>query len=85
MQLDWIERRPPKPKVGGSNPLMFAIFQNAIVAELAVAPGSGPGWGNSVGVRIPPMAPLHYHNKGDNANDNGRSHKGQWRDKEGAV
>lgn len=26
MQLDWTERRPPKPKVGGSNPLMLAIL-----------------------------------------------------------
>lgn len=26
MQLDWTERRPPKPKVGGSNPLMLASF-----------------------------------------------------------
>ena len=32
----------------------------AEVAELADAPGSGPGGGNTVGVRLPTSAPSFY-------------------------
>ncbi len=36
------------------------VFDNAEVAELVDAHGSGPCGGNSLGVQIPPSAPSSY-------------------------
>ena len=44
-------RRPPRPR-----PLHFVPVSSAGVAELADAPGLGPGVQSDVGVRVPPPA-----------------------------